>query len=103
MSTNLELDGSAYSDSIWETVSPPSALGILLSIDERMEGASGKRMGVAVKLDQTLGSFKQHLLDKHGILCSDYTLILIGRELKDDNMALGDLGFIPGCTVHAGV
>jgi len=32
---------------------------------------------------------------------SDYTLILIGRELKDDERTLEDLGFISGCTVHA--
>jgi hypothetical protein len=59
-------------------------------------------MGVAVKSDQTLASFKEEVLEKYGFGLSDYTLILIGRELKDDTKTLGDLGFIPGCTVHAG-
>jgi len=41
-------------------------------------------------------------LTHHGLLLTDFTLILIGRELKDDEKTLEELGFIPGCTVHAG-
>jgi hypothetical protein len=49
-----------------------------------------------------LASFKQELFNKHALLLADYTLILIGRELKDDERTLEVLGFIPGCTIHAG-
>jgi len=59
-------------------------------------------IGVAVKPDQKLASFKEEVLNKHSLLLTDYTLILIGRELVDDEKTLGDLGFTPGCTVHAG-
>jgi hypothetical protein len=59
-------------------------------------------LGVAIKSDQTLASFKEDVFHKYGLQLSDYTLILIGRELKDDDKILGDLGFIPGCTIHAG-
>jgi len=83
------------------TPSGPSEFGILLSIDERLDDDRKNLLGVAVKSDQTLGEFKEEVLDKHAILLSDYTLILIGRELKDDQRTLGDLGFTSGCTVHA--
>ena len=90
---------------MWEAVSAPSAIGIVVSIDNRLDDAHLRRIGVAVRLDQTLGAFKQHLLDKHAFNCTEHTLILIGRELKDDEseQTLGDLGFKEGCTIHAGM
>ncbi|KAF7986049.1 hypothetical protein HWV62_41420 [Athelia sp. TMB] len=90
-------------DSSWEAVSAPSAIGMIVSIDNRLGDAYLRRIGVAVRLDQTLGTFKQHLLDKHAFDCTEHTLILIGRELKDDDseQTLGDLGLKEGCTIHA--
>lgn len=80
----------------------PSEFGVLLSVDERLEKNQKNLLGVAVKATQTLAEFKTQVLEKHGIVLSDYTLILIGRELKDDRKTLEALGLISGCTVHAG-
>jgi hypothetical protein len=41
-------------------------------------------------------------MNRHSVNLSNYALILMGRDLKDDNAFLSDLGFVPGCTVHAG-
>ncbi|KZP17367.1 hypothetical protein FIBSPDRAFT_29992 [Athelia psychrophila] len=97
---SLEGQKVLVDDSVWEAVSAPSAIGILVSIDDRIEDAERNRIGVAVRLDQTLGSFKELLLNKHAFTCTEHSLILIGRELKDDEQTLGDLGFIEGCTIH---
>ena len=75
---------------------------MLLSVDERLEKNKKNLLGVAVRSDQTLAEFKAQVLEKHGIYLSDYTLILIGRELKDNQKTLDALGMISGCTVHAG-
>jgi Ubiquitin family len=88
--------------SIQQIPSGPSGFGVLLSVDDRLELTTTDMLGVAIKSDQTLASFKEDVFHKYGLQLSDYTLILIGRELKDDDKILGDLGFIPGCTVHAG-
>jgi Ubiquitin family len=88
--------------SIREIPSGPLAFGILVSVDDRLEFTTKKNIGVAVKSNQTLTSFKEDLLTHHGLVLTDLTLILIGRELKDDAQTLEELGFIPGCTVHAG-
>ncbi|KZP21298.1 hypothetical protein FIBSPDRAFT_931724 [Athelia psychrophila] len=72
-----------------------------VSIDDRIEDAEGSRIEVAGRLDQTLSSFKELLLSQHSFHCAERSLILIGRELKDDEQTLGDLGFVEGCTVHA--
>lgn len=80
----------------------PSEFGVLLSVDERLEENRKNLLGVAVRSNQTLAEFKTQVLEKHGIDLSEYTLILIGRELKDDQKALDALGMISGCTVHAG-
>jgi len=98
---SLEDEIIAVYTSIRENPTGPFAFGVLLSIDDRLEDTEKNLMGVAVKSDQTLGLFKEDILNKHCVLLTDYTLILIGRELKDDGKTLGDLGFIPGCTVHA--
>lgn len=82
--------------------SAPSEFGVLLSVDERLERDQKNLLGVAVKSTQTLAEFKQQVLEKHHIVLSDYTLILIGRELKDDQKTLEALGLISGCTIHAG-
>ncbi|KZP20342.1 hypothetical protein FIBSPDRAFT_932376 [Athelia psychrophila] len=84
-----------------ESVSAPFAIGILVSIDDRIEGTEGNCIGVTVRLDQTLGSFKELQLNKQPFHCAEHSLILDGRELKDDEQTLGDLGFVEGCTVHA--
>jgi len=94
-------DFYAGSASIREDPSGPSAFGILVSVDDRLEFTTEKHICVAVKSNQTLASFKEDLLTHHGLLLTDFTLILIGRELKDDEKTLEELGFIPGCTVHA--
>ena len=80
----------------------PSEFGVLLSVDERLEENRKNLLGVAVRSNQTLAEFKTQVLEKHGIDLSEYTLILIGRELKDDQKTLDALGMISGCTVHAG-
>lgn len=98
--TKLNIQGRIGSTA--ETPSGPSEFGILLSIDDRLDDNRKNFFGVAVRSDQTLGKFKEEVLERHATLLSDYTLILIGRELKDDQKTLGDLGFISGCTVHAG-
>jgi len=87
--------------SIRETPVGPSEFSVLVSIDERLEAGDKILLGVAVKSDQTLADFKGVVLDKHSVVLSDYTLILISRELKDDQKTLEDLGFISGCTIHA--
>lgn len=75
----------------------------MVSIDQRIQDAEVHRINGAAKLDQTLGSFKQLLLEKHALRCPDYVFVFIGRELKDDELTLGDLGFAEECTVHAGM
>jgi len=97
---SLEDEVIAVYTSIRE-ISGPSEFGILLSIDDRLDDNRNIIFGVAIKSDQTLGEFKEGVLDKYAICLSDYTLILIGRELEDDRKTLGDLGFTSGCTVHA--
>jgi hypothetical protein len=97
---SLEDEVLAVYTSIQE-MSGPSEFGVLLSIDDRLQEEKRNIFGVAVKSDQTLGQFREEVLDKHAIRLSDYTLILIGRELKDDQRTLGDLGFTSGCTIHA--
>lgn len=89
-------------DSIQEAPSRASEFGVLLSIDDRLDDDRKDFMGVAVRSDQTLGQFKEEVLNKYAVLLSDYTLILIGRELLDDQKTLGDSGFTSGCTIHAG-
>ena len=88
--------------SIQQISSGTFAFGVLLSVDDRLELTTKDMLGVAIKSDQTLASFREDILNRYGVNLSDYTLILIGRELKDDEKTLGELGFIPGCTVHAG-
>ncbi|KZP21340.1 hypothetical protein FIBSPDRAFT_931749, partial [Athelia psychrophila] len=46
-------------------VSESSVIGILVSIDGRIQDAEGSRIGVTVSLGQTLGSFKELLLNEH--------------------------------------
>ena len=75
---------------------------VLLSVNNQLEIATKNLLEVEVKSDQTLASFKRELINKYALLLADYTLILIGRELKDDERTLEVLGFIPGCTIHAG-
>ncbi|KZP10615.1 hypothetical protein FIBSPDRAFT_899579 [Athelia psychrophila] len=91
----------AYVRILWEAVSSPYAIDIQVSIDDRIEGAEGSRIGVAVRLDQTLGSFKELLTNKHCFRCAENSLILDALELKDDEQTVGDLGFVEGCTVDA--
>ncbi|KZP21315.1 hypothetical protein FIBSPDRAFT_931733 [Athelia psychrophila] len=85
----------------WIELHPPSTISILVSIDDRIKNAEGSRIGFAVRLDRTLGSFKELLLNKHAFDCAEHSLILLGREIKDDEQTLGDLGFVEGCTLHA--
>ncbi|KZP21345.1 hypothetical protein FIBSPDRAFT_931752 [Athelia psychrophila] len=85
----------------WEAVSESSVIGILVSIDDRIQDAEGSRVGVTVSLGQTLGSFKELLSNEHSFHCAENSLILNGCELKDNEQTLGDLGFVEGCTVHA--
>ena len=73
-----------------------------MSVDDRFEFTTKKTIGIEVKSNQTLVSFKEDLLIHHGLLLTAFTLILVGRELKDDEKTLEELGFITGCTVHAG-
>ncbi|KZP20335.1 hypothetical protein FIBSPDRAFT_1044972 [Athelia psychrophila] len=82
-------------------VSALSVIDILVSVDDRIEDAEGSRIGVVVRLDQTMGSFKELLLNRHSFHCAEHSLILNGHELKDDEQTLGDLGVVRGCTVHA--
>ncbi|KZP16664.1 hypothetical protein FIBSPDRAFT_934545, partial [Athelia psychrophila] len=82
-------------------VSAPSAIDILVLIDDQTDGAEGSRIWVEVMLDQTFASFRELLLDCHSCYRAEHSLILFGRELKDDEQTLGDLGFVERCTVHA--
>ncbi|KZP10612.1 hypothetical protein FIBSPDRAFT_201693 [Athelia psychrophila] len=88
--------------SVGVAVSTSSAIGILVLVDNRIEDVEGSCIGVAVRLDQTLDSFKELLLNTHCFHCAEHSLILNGLELKDDEQTLGDLGFVEGCTVDAG-
>jgi len=75
----------------------------VLSIDERVQGGKPKKFRVPAKDDQTLAEFEEDVLSRHTINLSNYALILMGRELKDDYASLSDLGFVSGCTIHAGI
>ncbi|KZP10626.1 hypothetical protein FIBSPDRAFT_899587 [Athelia psychrophila] len=86
---------------VFKAASDTSAIDIHVSIDGRIEGAEGNRIEAAVRLDQTLGSFKEVLFNKHSFHRAEHSLIFNGLELKDDEQMLGDLGFVEGCTVDA--
>lgn len=51
---------------------------------------------------QTLAEFEVDVAQKLSINLTNYTLILDGREMKADTFTLEDLGFVSGCTLHAG-
>jgi hypothetical protein len=74
----------------------------VLSIDERQRDGKPRAFKVSVRDDQTLPEFEEGVMNRHSVNLSNYALILMGRDLKDDNAFLSDLGFVPGCTVHAG-
>ncbi|KZP27653.1 hypothetical protein FIBSPDRAFT_886232 [Athelia psychrophila] len=86
---------------VFKAVSDTSAIDIRVLIDGRIESAEGNRIEAAVRLDQTLGSFKEVLFNKHSFHRAEHSLIFNGLELKDDEQTLGDLGFVEGCTVDA--
>jgi hypothetical protein len=75
----------------------------LLSIDERLQGTKPKTLKVPVVANQTLAEFEDDVLNGHMINLSNYALILMGHEVKDDHAFLGDLGFVPECTIYAGI
>lgn len=75
---------------------------VTLSIDERVQGAEPMRFAVPVTDNWTLDEFEEKVLNTHAVDLSNYALILMGLELKDDHASLSGLGFVPACTVHAG-
>lgn len=78
--------------------------GILLSIDERKHDAEDhlKFLAFEVFQSQTLAEFEDEVQARLTINLSNYTLILKGREMKEDGATLENLGFTPGSTLHAG-
>ncbi|KZP16438.1 hypothetical protein FIBSPDRAFT_60290 [Athelia psychrophila] len=99
---SVERQKVLVNNAVWEGVSAASDICILVWIDDRIQDTEGSQIGVTVRLDQTLGSFKKLLFDKHSFRCTKHSLILNSRELKNDDHTLGCLHFVDGCTVNAG-
>ena len=83
---------------------PANSFSILLSIDERKNEVLKPKdfLPFAVLPYQTLAEFEIDVARKLSINLTNYTLILDGREMKADTFTLEDLGFVSGCTLHAG-
>ena len=75
---------------------------VFLSLDERLQGSEPEKFEVPVVANQTLAEFEDNVLRLHAINLSNYALVLMGRDVKDDHAFLSDLGFVPECTIHAG-
>lgn len=70
--------------SVCEGVSAASDIRILVSIDDQIQDTKRSHIGVAVRLDQTFGSYEELHLNKQSFHRAGSSLILNGRELKDD-------------------
>lgn len=77
---------------------------MLLSIDERKNEVLKPKdfLPFVVMPQQTLAEFEADVAQKLSKNLTNYTLILDGREMKADTFTLEDLGFVSGCTLHAG-
>ena len=81
-----------------------NSFSILLSIDERKNEILKPKdfLPFVVMPHQTLAEFEADVAQNLSINLTNYTLILDGREMKADTFSLEDLGFVSGCTLHAG-
>ena len=71
---------------------PARAFNLTVSIDERAQDVQPKKFEVNVVADQTLAEFEEDVLNRYTIDLSNYALILMGNEVKDDHALLVDLG-----------
>lgn len=88
-------DAIIYISSIRQFQTSPSSFGICVTVADR-------KLDVEVKLQQTLNDFREEVKVQHNVSIDDHVLILVGKELKGDDLPIWDLGFVPDCTIHAG-
>ncbi|KAJ7599261.1 hypothetical protein C8J56DRAFT_185849 [Mycena floridula] len=75
---------------------PPAMFDVRLTLYD-----DGRKLGVQARLQQTLEEFRLAVKDQHGVDIAQDVLILVGKELVGEDIPVWDLGFHPGCTVHA--
>jgi hypothetical protein len=80
---------------------PPATFRVtLITYKEGLE--YGKKHNVDVAYQQTLAQFKDSVLSRYELSIHKDVLIMIGKEVRGDDMPVWDLGFCPESVIHAG-
>jgi hypothetical protein len=81
-------------------ITPPATFRVMLVLYEGTE--YGKKLSVDVAYRQTLAEFKDLVLSRYEVSIHQDVLIMVGKEIKGDDMPIWDLGFWPESVIHAG-
>jgi hypothetical protein len=77
---------------------PPSTLRVCVALHD-----DGRKLMVDAILRQSLRDFREAVQTQHGVSISQDVLIRVDKEVSGEDIPIWDLGFVPGCVVHAGM
>jgi hypothetical protein len=73
-----------------------------ITFEVNLVTAENHKHKIPIRTNETLKDFREAVYLRYSVPQSKVTPVLDGHKLVGESTSLNDLGFVPGCAIHAG-